>query len=211
MTALLLALVTTMPVSALATAAPPPVPDSLDSWADVILAHVEAHPTMGMDDLYKLLHQGALGSEHAVPDEAQVRQWLEEELAVMGHAPAPEALVDTIAPGGVHVRVNLRPFVERGGDPEALLAAFIQTANAGTHSLGALQEALAEAVALAEAQALPWDAQRLARYFQLQADSGYPAEHHSRPYWSLYRPAYRVVAGALLPELLEALEPAPGT
>lgn len=183
--------------------------DSLPTWEAVILHHLDRYPQMGMGDLYKLLHQGALGSEHAVEDETRVREWLAEELAVMGTA-RPEAVVDTIAPNGTHVRIHLRPYVTRGGDTEALLEAFIETANAGTASEEALEAALAAALRLAEEGTFRWNAESLASFFAAQREAGFPAEHHSRGYWSLYRPAYRVVSGDRVGVLLETLRKEPG-
>lgn len=181
--------------------APPPPSDSLGTWSDVILRELQRHPRMGLGDLYKLLHQGALGSEHAVADEATVRRWLEEEMSVMGF-PRGEAVVDTIAPGGAHVRINLRPYLEAGGDPEVLLSAFIETANTGTGSRESLDRAFAAARSLARAGSFPWGEDRLDEYFRQRADAGYPAEHHSRGYFSLYRPAYRVISGDLVATVL---------
>ena len=63
--------------------------------------------------------------------------------------------------------------------------------------------ALESALALAEAGRLPWSTDALQRFFDRREAEGYPAEHHSRPYWSAYRPAYRVIAGDLADALLE--------
>jgi hypothetical protein len=69
-----------------------------------------------------------LGSEHAVTNEAAARDWLEREIAGLGPGPE-EPLIDVIACDGRIARVHLRPFLAGGGDPEALLRAFVRTAN----------------------------------------------------------------------------------
>lgn len=170
-------------------------------WSVVIEGHVSRYPEMGAADLYKLLHQGAMGSEHAVESLEAARRWMAGEVATLGDGPS-EPLVDTIAPAGAHIRVHLRPFIEQGGDPVALLSAFVRTANAGTGSEETLSCALDTALAMARDGRLPWDEAELARYFDDRRHEGYPAVHHSDDFESLYRPAYRVVAAEFLPEAL---------
>ena len=170
-------------------------------WREVIAAHALRYPGMGAADLYKLLHQGAMGSEHAVQSVDAARRWMDSEVASMGDGP-PEPLVDTIAPSGSHVRVHLRPFVEQGGDPVALLSAFVRTANAGTGSEEALTCALEAARMMAGERLLPWDEAELSDYFGDRRSEGYPAVHHSESFEAQYRPAYRVVAAEFIDEAL---------
>lgn len=210
--AAVLALLTALPRAPLALPAAPPSPRCADAaaWRHVILDHRARYPEMAVADLYKLLHQGALGSEHAVKSTAAARRWLEEELATMGEGPE-EPLVDTIAPGGRHVRIHLRPYVLRGGDPEVLLEAFVATANGSTGSVEALECALSAALSLADEGRLPWPAELLQRRFAAWREAGFPAEHHSRGYVPRYRPAYRVIAGGRVEGVLATLsEGAPG-
>jgi hypothetical protein len=156
-------------------------------------------------DLYKLLHQSALGSEHAVRDTSAAREWLERELATMGTGPV-EPLVDSLRADGRIVRIHLRPFAAAGGDPEALLQAFIGT-GAVPGDREDLRRAGEVAVRLARAKALPWSDSTVSALFAGLAAQGYPAVHHSAAFVKHYRPAYRVVAGALLPGVLPAAGP----
>ena len=174
------------------------------AWTAVIEGHWGRYPGMQVADLYKLLHQGAMGSEHAVPRAEAARDWMEGELATMGEGP-PEPLVDTIAPAGDHVRIHLRAFVERGGDPDVLLSAFVGTANGDTGSEDSLRCALQTARTMAREGRLPWGEDELARYFDDREADRYPAVHHSEQFESLFRPAYRVVAGSLLDQVLRSV------
>jgi len=83
---------------------------------------------MQIQDVYKLLHQAAMGSEHAVSNPESARGWLIRELAEMGEG-VPEPLIDPISPDDEIVRVHMRPYVAAGYDPDLLLDAFIRTAN----------------------------------------------------------------------------------
>ena len=74
----------------------------------ILQDHLARYPKMQARDVYKLLHQAAMGSEHAVTDIASARAWLERELAEIGPGPA-EPLVDPISPDGQIARIHLRP------------------------------------------------------------------------------------------------------
>ena len=169
-------------------------------WESLIRAHLVRYPLMEPTDLYKLLHQAALGSEHAVRDTVAAREWLDQELAGMGPGPA-EPLIDSLRADGWVVRIHLRPFVAAGGDPEALLQAFIGTA-ADPGDRADLRRAGEVAVRMAQAKALPWPDSTVSALFAGLAVQGYPAVHHSAAFVEHYRPAYRVVAGALLRAVL---------
>lgn len=173
-------------------------------WEQLIRAHLVRYPLMEPADLYKLLHQAALGSEHAVRDTMAAREWLEAEMATMGPGPA-EPLVDSLRADGRVVRIHLRPFVAAGGDPEALLQAFIET-GAEQGDREDLRRAGEVAVRLARAKALPWPDSTMSALFAGLAAQGYPAVHHSAVFVDQYRPAYRVVAGRLLRGVLPAAD-----
>lgn len=164
----------------------------------LILAQVVRHPVMEPQDLYKLLHQAAMGSEHAVDDTAGVRLWMERELQTMGTGPA-DPLVDTIAPGGEVVRVHLRPWVAAGRSTDSLLAAFLHTAGLFSRDTARLSRYLAVADSLAGHGELPFGAVRWRDLVEGHRRSGFPAVHHSESYLLAYRPAYRVVAGPVVP------------
>ncbi|BCX02170.1 MAG: hypothetical protein KatS3mg053_0108 [Candidatus Roseilinea sp.] len=167
------------------------------TFETILRDHLRRYPLMQAEDVYKLLHQACLGSEHAVQDLDGVRRWMLRELAEMGDGP-DDPLVDPIAPDGRIVRVHLRPYVAAGYDPAQLLDAFVHTANGYRGSHEDLQRVLDAVIALAEAGSLPLDARRLIELSRSLAAQGFPAIHHSDAYERAYRPAYRVVARAYL-------------
>jgi hypothetical protein len=114
----------------------------------LLRSHLTRYPLFTLKDLYKLLHQGVLGSEHAVTSEPAAREWLEREIAGLGPGPE-EPLIDVIACDGRIARVHLRPFLAGGGDPEVLLRAFVHTANEHRRSGRELRAAWREATILA--------------------------------------------------------------
>ena len=176
-----------------------PRPDGIATELRGILALQAArHPQMAPEDLYKLLHQAAMGSEHAMTDSAGVRAWMTNELATMGEGTA-EPMVDTIAPGGRVVRVHLRPWVAAGRSTDSLLYAFIATARAVPQDTPMLARYLAVADSMVAEGKLPFPVKPWRALVAAQRAGGYPAIHHSEAYESAYHPAYRVVAGGLVP------------
>ena len=153
----------------------------------VLHSHLKRYPAMQIQDLYKLLHQAALGSEHAISNPEAARNWLTRELAEMGDGPA-EPLVDPISPDRKIARIHLRPFASAQHNPELLLGAFIRTANELHGDVDLLEEYWQAASKLAV-----FNPKEMDMFMGSMRTKGYPAVHHSSDYEKLYRPAYRVV------------------
>ena len=65
----------------------------------ILRSHISHYPSMQIQDLYKLLHQAAIGSEHALANPESARNWLTRELAEMGEG-ILELLTDPISADG---------------------------------------------------------------------------------------------------------------
>lgn len=166
----------------------------------VILDHATRYPLWEIVDLYKLLHQAAMGAEHAITNETGVRNWLTRELAEIAELDGPdEPFLDPLTPEGTLVRVHLRPFLQRNLEPEALLQAFLQTAREISPAPTQLESYAQEAIALAESGELDFELAALKSFFAERAAQGYLAYHHSAPFEEHYRPAYRLIAPQFLP------------
>lgn len=174
----------------------------------LLRAHLDRYPGMAPADGYKLLHQASMGSEHAVPDPGTAREWMEREWADMGDGP-DEPLVDTLGTGGRFARVHLRPWRQAGGSPEALVQAFVETANTARADTAALSCTLDQMVALVSRGGVPWPADSVRAVVASERNAGYPAVHHSPAFEDAVRPAYRVVAIQLIPGLVASLSSSP--
>jgi len=163
----------------------------------IVLDHFSRYPELQIEDLYKLTHQAALGSEHAVKDIESVRQWLLREL---NHLPvaSPEPLVDYITPDHSIARIHLQPYIAAGGEPEKLLQAFVRTANEFRGSFDVLKQYWISIEALAQGGKLPFPPEHLRKMIHQMKASGFPAIHHSIKYVEAYHPSYRVVAQRFL-------------
>jgi hypothetical protein len=171
---------------------------------DVLLRHAERYPLWEPDDLYKLIHQGVMGSEHAVTDEVGARSWLIRELAELRPGP-DEPLLDPISWSGAIVRIHLRPFASLGLDPEVLVEAFVRTARECRGSPDKVEAGLGDAAHLAGTRQLSFSEDDVRLLISRMGDAGFPAVRHSPAFRSHYRPAYRVVARAFLPGELRSL------
>lgn len=175
-------------------------PDDLTRLRRILCEHISRYPLMEIRDLYKLIHQGAMGSEHAVSNVEAARSWLMEELSQLADGPADPA-VDRISADGQIVRVHLRPFMRSGGDPNLLLAAFVRTANEFPGSTERLQKSWFLAEEMADAKEAPFARSDMQAFFERMQWHGYSAAHHSSAYQQAYRPAYRVVLRRYLSEM----------
>ena len=161
--------------------------------SQLLSAHLARYPAMQLDDIYKLLHQAALGPGHAVDNPAATRKRLDDEIAALGEAPA-ELLQDVISPDGRLGRVHLRAYLASGGSAEALHRAFVETANSYPASPDKLAKFCGCLGDLASAGGIPFSQREVVAYFDKVAQAGYPVVHHSAAFRAAYRPAYRVVA-----------------
>jgi hypothetical protein len=152
---------------------------------------------MGIEDAYKWLFHATQGGEHAIATPEGPRRWLEQEWATLTEPAPGETAVEPLRPDGAVVRLHLRPFRAAGGDPDALLSAFVASARAfrgDRTEFAAAWESLRGA--LAERPLGPHlNADGWAQLDAAARPLGYPAVHHSPRYEEARRPAYRVLTG----------------
>ncbi len=159
----------------------------------LVSRHLDRYPAMQLDDIYKLLHQAALGPGHAVKDKKDARARLEAEAAALRGGPTEPAR-DVISPDGKLARIHLRPFLAGGGALDDLCEAFVETANSYPPSLEKLAKFCGCLGDLAAAGGIPWPRQEVVTWFDKIAEAGFPAVHHSPAFTENYQPAYRVVS-----------------
>jgi len=177
------------------------------SIVPVVLDQTSRHPRMEPADIYKLVYQAAMGNEHFMADTSEMMGYLVDELKSV-EADTSEPLEEIISPDSMLVRLNLRPFKARGGDPRSLLSAMVQTSNGFEASRQTLVQWLEELRRPAAATLIGFSPDSLAKYFQQMRSSNYPAAHHSKQYETAYRPAYRVIFRRLAGNFLRYERPA---
>lgn len=177
-----------------------------DPDAAFFLEQTRIDPEIRIADAYKWLFHATRGGEHAVADEFAVRKWLETEWAALGPPQPDEPLWTPLTPDGRIGRLNLRPYRARGGDPDALLAAFIQGATAFDANPARFRQAWRalgrELTKQPVGHLTAADWRRFDREMRAQ---GYPACHHSSAYEKARAPAYRVLPAEQAQPLIQAL------
>ncbi len=188
-----------------APAGPVPGPPSAESLAAFARSALAGDPEAGVEDAYKWLFQAARGGEHAAPSEAAARRWLEAEWATLGSPLPGEPLVVPLRPDGAVVRLSLRPFKTAGGDPEALLQAFLSSARGFEPDPGLFVAAWrAFGRGLPRGGADGKDAGTFEELDRASEKAGWPARHHSPGYADARKPAYRVLTGPEAERLVRA-------
>jgi hypothetical protein len=163
----------------------------------LLAQHLERYPQMQLADLYKLLHQAAMGAGHLIRDPGEARAALLTECARL-QAEADEPVVDPISPDGQLARVHLRAYLAAGHDPQTLAEAFLATPQRHPGSTEKLAKFCGCLGDLADATGIPFTRAEVAAFFDPLVAEGFPVVRHSEAYRGAYRPAYRVVAVPLL-------------
>lgn len=171
-------------------------------FGEIVRSNISRYPLAQIEDLYKLCHQAALGSEHAVQDTSAAREWLLRELDELDKS-TKEPLIDEISADGKIVRVHLRPYLARGEQPESLLQAFVRTANQYQGSTQRLAQYLQIVEQMVENGEIQLQLGSLRSFIEEMRAAGYPAVHHSPQYTEAYKPSYRVIARQFLPQGIE--------
>lgn len=171
-----------------------------ESFRSILLDHNHRYPRWQIQDVYKLIHQAAKGSEHALKDVPTAQKMMERELAIM-EAGLNEPVQDPLRSDLRILRIHLRPYLARGGDLQKLVEAFVATANLFKSSPDDFMVYWALAHQMAQDGMLPFNPRKLDDWFDRMSKEDFPASDHSNVFEDLYRPAYRVISSEFLPLL----------
>jgi hypothetical protein len=155
-------------------------------------AHLDSHPLVEAEDLYKFLHQAVFGPEHAVSNRQAAADRMEGEVKDLGPPFDGELPCEPLGGEMPLVRVNLRPFVANGSDPDLLLDAFVESANRERGSGRQMETVLSLAASYVECAGRGELTPEIKQLADRAAEAAFPAIHHSEIYVEAYRPAYRV-------------------
>lgn len=136
-----------------------------------------------------------MGAEHLVTNREQVKAYLDEELRSIGTDELPEWYYEPCGPKGRFVRVSLRAVKEGLITEDALLGAFIRSANAAKrHSVSSWRREWHKILADIDRMALNLpDYNRERLFIDSILSVGKYAVSHSADYREAYYPHYRIV------------------
>ena len=154
--------------------------------------HIARYPNLELIDLYKLLHQSALGASHAsAADDILEKEFnLEWDNLTGVHV---DPAIDPISPDGKIARIHLRSYLSQDYSKDDLLMAFIRTANAHNGSQEKLKKFCNCLRDLSKAKQLPFNPQDTEAFLNDVENKDYPTLRHSNIFKKEYEPSYRIV------------------
>ena len=168
----------------------------------LILEHLNRRPKARAQDIYKLLFQGVFGVAHIVSDKA----WdiLVEEagrINLQDHAKDP--LIESVSPDDSMVRVNLRQYINSGGDLEKLYRVMRKSAeHKGDEKV--FRDYWSQYKDMAAEGLVSCAQDEIDELDKLISIEGVKPRHHTEPYRQAYYPAYRVVVLEIYREHVES-------
>lgn len=164
----------------------------------LLVSHANRYPLMRIQDAYKILYQGAMGSEHNINSFEEFENDLSEEWeAVEKNAEIP--LWENIRPDGQIVRVYLNPYKARDGRLSHLITLCYWSSTlikANQDNLKTSWETLLKTCREKKWNKFP---QSDIEEFDLWLKKyDYPPVHHTEQYRKAYNPSYRLLAREFL-------------
>jgi hypothetical protein len=175
--------------------------DDPGSLLKLLEQHLSWYPLMELRDIYKLLYQAVMGSEHLLTSPEQYTQNLYSEFDQLQPDPS-QRLLEPVQPDGSLLRLNLRVYKVRQVNLDSLITALLETAllKAGTEpELRATWTAFI--VLCQQGRIRNFDAISIQQFSQWLNELEYPVMHHSEVYCRAYQPAYRLIAAKFVPAL----------
>jgi hypothetical protein len=167
----------------------------------LIQHHQASKKCFAIQDAYKLIYQSVFGIEHLLSDLEAAKCYLAQEVDAI-IADDAEAMLESIAPDGAVVRLNLRPYKFHHGDLEKLFQAMLDSAK---QIKGSQEDFLKWWEFFKQAviqNKLDFDLAELEAFDQKAQSENYPPMHHSPHYREANQPAYRVLKREIAEQLL---------
>jgi hypothetical protein len=171
------------------------------SLQELLEQHLKWYPLMELSDVYKLLYQGIMGSEHLVSSPVEFSQHLELEIAAL-IPDTFERLVEPVRPDLSLLRINLRPYKMRYPDTDLLIELLVETTLVQFDTIEDLHSAWVDFTKYCERGVITrFELDQVHQFTTWLSVSDFPTVHHSAAYHREYKPAYRLIASKFLPRL----------
>lgn len=163
--------------------------------------HYKTYPKLQIQDIFKFLHQSALGCEHIVFSLEKATEYIKEEY-IRGIA-ANSVFVEEL--DGDYSRVHLS-CMNRGVSSEALGEMLFLSAKKEPEGKSKLKKKLQIAEEMVSEKLLPFNYDEFKEFAQKWEKDGFPAIHHSEVFRENYKPAYRVVSNKYAESISELIK-----
>lgn len=168
---------------------------------NLLQQHLSWYPLMEPRDIYKLLYQGVMGSEHLVnsPEEFTRRLRFEFEPLL---ADPNQRMLELLRPDQSLFRLNLRAYKTRQVGVDLLTPALLETSQLIAGSKTELLLVWAEFEQLCEQGHFGnFKIYNIHQFHKWLAQMDFPAVHHSNIYRREYQPSYRLISAKFIPGL----------
>ena len=178
-----------------------------------IRQQLQDYPESRVQDIYKSFCQDNLGPGHLIPDPQSARNYLESELRTFredldsARYDAPGIMYYPVGDEGNYVRVDLAVVLNGLVSEEALLDAFVRSANEGRKASPEAWVAKWDGIAgilRRDFSDIP-DAEQDLRRLHSLVKAGDLIMHHSPAFGAAYHPHYRIVAKDIFESELKPL------
>jgi hypothetical protein len=168
-----------------------------DPWMDLLQQHATWYPLVEQRDIYKLVYQGIMGSEHLISSPQGFINSLVEEFEPLQADPSAR-LLEPIRPDRALIRVNLRPYKALHQPVEVLVPGLLETARVFNGDLEEFKSVWMRFVrACEQGQFSSFEVSEVYVFTTWIEGLGFPAVHHSEAYRRAYQPAYRLISARL--------------
>ncbi|REG05441.1 hypothetical protein [Pelolinea submarina] len=159
----------------------------------LLVSHANRYPQMGIQDAYKLLYQGSMGSEHLLDSFEEY----EQDLLVEWDRLAEDDSIpiwENIRPDGQIVRFYLAPYKARGGQvPQLLTLCFWSSTlfEGNVEDLKISWETMIKIVR--EKRWNKFSIDEIMEFDHWLKKYQFPPVHHTEAYRKAYHPSYRLL------------------
>lgn len=175
--------------------------------ADVVTELMQRYPQDRLLDIYKSCFQDCMGAEHLVEDVESARAYLEREIASIDAAQLASWYYEPCGIKGRYVRVSLKAVIDGKVSTDALLDAFVRSANdPGRPSVEQWADQWRQIVDTIDRMnlGLPhYDEDK--RFIDQVLKQGKYAISHSPEYREAYSPHYRIIRRDIFDKELKGL------
>lgn len=175
--------------------------DNPGSLLKLIQQHLSWYPLMEPRDIYKLLFQGVMGSEHMIPTRQEFIRRMYSEFERL-QPDQHQRVLEPVRSDQLLFRLNLRAYKSQPVSIDQLFTALLESARLISGCTTELQTVWGVFVQLCEQGHISkFNISTIQRFTHWLEQMKFPAVHHSEIYRREYQPAYRLISAKFIPDL----------
>jgi hypothetical protein len=175
--------------------------DETASMLGLIQQHLSWYPLMEPRDIYKLLYQGVMGSEHLISSSDDFTRHLRSEFDHLLSTPS-ERILEPIRPDQTLLRLNIRAYKNQHRRIDPLISPLLETARSFTGDYTKLKASWTSFIQSCEqGWIFNFSIKEIHQFNAWLEEMVYPSVHHSDTYRREYQPAYRLIAAGFISAL----------